>query len=138
MNCILSQNPVAKRMKGRNPHLRVPVRHCLVNALLHFLGGFFGKGESKNMLGRYVFFEDKIGNAMRYDRCFACSRSRNNKKRPFSKQNCLFLLFIKFWIICHEEYCSRELLYHNGSLSLRVEMIMVRIGSFLGKHHLNR
>ncbi|MCG3119782.1 MAG: hypothetical protein ALAOOOJD_02294 [bacterium] len=78
----LTHQLVAERMKGRNRHVGVTVRHQHVDTLFHFRGSFVGERERENLFGLGELGGDQIGNAIGNDARFAGAGAGDDRQRP--------------------------------------------------------
>ena len=67
---VASEDANACRVKGRHPHFFCDRTHQRCDSVFHFLGGFVGERDGKDLKWVDVVFLNEVGNAVGEDPCF--------------------------------------------------------------------
>ena len=73
---------------------RTSVMQQLINPLAHFIGGFVGEGQRKDLVRRHLLLANKVGYSIGNNPGFTRPRSRENHNRAFCSLNGLPLYVI--------------------------------------------
>ena len=91
----LPDDPVAERVERGDRRVRVAVRHELIHANLHLVGGLVREGERKNLRRPRTTSGDQPGNPPRDDLRLAGSGTGDNEQRPVAVRDSAQLLRVQ-------------------------------------------
>src|SRR5262245_49345586 len=83
---LLAEKLGTKAMERGEADATAPSAGQIVDAMLHFFGGFVGEGDGQYIPGRDTFF-DEMGDARGDDAGLAAARARQNQERPLRMEH---------------------------------------------------
>ena len=92
---LLSQNPHARGVESRHPHLLGNRPHQFCDTLPHLSRSLVSKGDGQNFIRLHTPSPHEVGNPAGQHRCLSRPRARNNQQRTACMQHGVMLLGVE-------------------------------------------